>query len=67
MDISLNGRVSLINGITRGDVKVYADVTGLAAGTHEVKLAVQIDGEDVPAELQVVFVETDTVQVTIEE
>ncbi len=67
VDISLNGRVSLINGITRGDVKVYADVTGLAAGTHAVKLAVQIDGEDVPAELQVVFAETDTVQVTIEE
>lgn len=67
VDISLNGRVSLINGITRGDVKVYADVTGLVAGTHEVKLAVQIDGEDVPAELQVVFAETDTVQVTIEE
>ena len=67
VDISLNGRVSLINGITRGDVKIYADVTGLAAGTHAVKLAVQIDGEDVPAELQVVFAETDTVQVTIEE
>ncbi|MGN0799680.1 MAG: YbbR-like domain-containing protein [Christensenellales bacterium] len=67
VDISLNGRVSLINGITRGDVKVYADVTGLAAGAHAVKLAVQIDGEDVPAELQVVFAETDTVQVTIEE
>ena len=67
VDISLNGRVSLINGITRGDVKIYADITGLAAGTHAVKLAVQIDGEDVPADLQVVFAETDTVQVTIEE
>lgn len=67
VDLSLSGRVSLINGITRGDVKVYADVTGLTAGTHEVKLAVQIDGEDVPAELQAVFGETDTVQVTIEE
>lgn len=65
--ITLSGRVSLLAGITRGDIVVYADVTGLAAGTHEVKLAVQIDGEDLPSELQCAFTTADTVHVTIEE
>ncbi len=65
--ITLSGRVSLLAGITRGDIVVYADVTGLAAGTHEVKLAVQIDGEDIPSELQCAFTTADTVHVTIEE
>ena len=53
-------------GITRGDVKVYADVTGLAVGTHDVKLALQIDGEDVPSDLQYEFTTDETIQVTIE-
>ena len=65
--ITLSGRVSLLAGITRGDIVVYADVTGLAAGTYEVKLAVQIDGEDLPSELQCAFTTADTVHVTIEE
>ena len=65
-NVTFSGRVSLLAGITRGDVKVYADVTGLAAGTHDVKLALQIDGEDVPSDLQYEFTTDETIQVTIE-
>ena len=65
-NVTFSGRVSLLAGITRGDVKVYADVTGLAAGTHDVKLALQIDGEDVPSDLQCEFTTDETIQVTIE-
>ena len=64
-NVTFSGRVSLLAG-TRGDVKVYADVTGLAAGTHDVKLALQIDGEDVPSDLQYEFTTDETIQVTIE-
>ena len=65
-NVTFSGRVSLLAGITRGDVRVYADVTGLAAGTHDVKLALQIDGEDVPSDLQYEFTTDETIQVTIE-
>ena len=65
-NVTFSGRGSLLAGITRGDVKVYADVTGLAAGTHDVKLALQIDGEDVPSDLQYEFTTDETIQVTIE-
>ena len=65
-NVTFSGRVSLLAGITRGDVKGYADVTGLAAGTHDVKLALQIDGEDVPSDLQYEFTTDETIQVTIE-
>ncbi|MBE5785629.1 MAG: hypothetical protein E7330_07525 [Clostridiales bacterium] len=65
--ILLDGRVSLLSGITRGDIEVYADVTGLAAGSHEISLAVRIGGEDVPSDLQCQFVTASTVTVTITE
>lgn len=65
-NVTFSGRVSLLAGITRGDVKVYADVTGLAVGTHDVKLALQIDGEDVLSDLQYEFTTDETIQVTIE-
>ena len=65
-NVTFSGRVSLLAGITRGDVKVNADVTGLAAGTHDVKLALQIDGEDVPSDLQYEFTTDETIQVTSE-
>lgn len=66
-ELTFTGRVSQLAGITRGDITVYADVTGLTAGTHAVKLAVQMNGEDLPSDLQCTFTSADTVQVTIKE
>lgn len=65
--ILLDGRVSLLSGITRGDIEVYADVTGLGIGAHEIQLAVSIGGEAIPSDLQCQFVSAAAVSVTITE
>ena len=59
--------VSLLSGITRGDIEVYADVTGLGIGAHEIQLAVSIGGEAIPSDLQCQFVSAAAVSVTITE
>lgn len=49
---SVTGRVTLMKLLERGDVKVYADLTGLGAGTHTAQLKLSFPREDMQTEFE---------------
>ncbi len=65
-DIAITGKELIIAGVTRGDIRVYADITGLTEGVHDVKLAVELNGETFPPDMQYRIFTAETIQVTIE-
>jgi len=49
---SVTGRVTLMKLLERGDVEVYADLTGLGAGTHTAQLKLSFPREDMQTEFE---------------
>lgn len=64
VDVTLEGQISLISELSRKEVGVYADVTGLSAGTYEIELRLSLPSEAMLAEVSSVF-SIETVKVTI--
>ncbi|HOF99485.1 MAG: YbbR-like protein [Firmicutes bacterium ADurb.Bin248] len=50
-DVTLSGRVGLVNLLERGDVALYIDLTGYAAGTYEVPVYVELPTDEMAQEL----------------
>ncbi len=65
IDLTIQGRISLVSLISRGDVTVFVDVTGLTAGTYKLELSPYVRDEASTVELTNVFtLSGDTVPVT---
>ncbi len=45
-DITITGEIGIINGLSRDDVIIYADVTDLGAGTYEIALRLELPNEE---------------------
>lgn len=50
-NVTITGQVSLISALSRDDVVVYADVTGLSAGTYQVELRLALPKESMLSEV----------------
>jgi len=50
-DVTVSGRVSLVNLLERSDVTLYIDLTGYAAGTYEVPVYVEFPTDEMTQEL----------------
>ncbi len=64
VDVTLEGQIGLISELLRKEVGVYADVTGLSAGTYEIELRLSLPSESMLAQVSSVF-SIKTVKVTI--
>lgn len=53
VDLTIEGRYSLVSMIKRGDVRVQADLSGLGEGTHTIQLFVHVRDESTTVELTV--------------
>ncbi len=65
-NLSISGRISLIRQLDRGDINLYVDVTGLAAGQYELDVMVGLPKEEMTTELTAELA-SPTVTVTIED
>ncbi|MCI6980400.1 MAG: CdaR family protein [Eubacteriales bacterium] len=63
-DMRISGRISLINAIDRGDVKLYVDLSGLESGTYQVPVEIKLPEEEMMNEL-IWVLSADTVTVNI--
>jgi YbbR domain-containing protein len=63
-DITITGEIGIINGLSRNDVVIYADVTGLSAGTYPIALRLALPNEKILSEVTYVIAAPD-VNVTI--
>lgn len=63
-DLTVEGRYSLVSILSRSDVQVYVDVTGLAAGVYKLPLSVRVRDEAATVELTTTL-SVDEVTVTI--
>lgn len=52
VDLTIEGRYSLVSMIKRGDISIQADLDGLGPGTHTIQLFVHVRDEDVTVELK---------------
>ena len=50
-NVTITGQVSLMSALSRDDVVVYADVTGLSAGTYQVELRLGLPNESMLSEV----------------
>ena len=50
-NVTITGQVSLMSALSRDDVVVYADVTGLSAGTYQVELRLGLPKESMLSEV----------------
>ncbi|MEA5060520.1 MAG: CdaR family protein [Candidatus Pelethousia sp.] len=50
-DVTITGRVSLIRKLDRGDITLYVDAEGLAAGQHVAPILVELPGGEMTSEL----------------
>ncbi len=64
VDLTIEGRYSLVSMIKRGDVSILADLSGLGEGVHTIQLFVHVRDEDTTVELNTVLSVTE-VTVTI--
>ena len=51
VDLTVEGRYTLVNMLSRGDVRVTVDVTGLAPGTYTLPVSLLVRDEKATAEL----------------
>lgn len=63
-DVSIQGRVSIVDLLDRNDIEVYVDLNGLKAGTYELPVSVYIGDDETTLEL-VTILSTAKVTVTI--
>ena len=63
-DITLNGRISLISLLDRGDVELYIDLEDMEAGVYEAPVMVKLPREEMMTDLQWILTVA-TVTVTI--
>ncbi len=64
VDLTIEGRYSLVNMLTRSDVNVSVDVTGLTTGTYQLPISLLIRDEKATAELTATLSSTE-ISVTI--
>ena len=65
-DVTISGRLSLVRRLNRGDVTLYVDAEGLAAGVYQVPIMVRLPSGDTTNELSYIL-STETVTLTIQE
>jgi YbbR domain-containing protein len=63
-DITITGEIGVINGLSRNDIVIYADVSGLSAGTYPIALRLALPNEKILSEVTYVIATPD-VNVTI--
>ncbi|OQB23335.1 MAG: YbbR-like protein [Firmicutes bacterium ADurb.Bin182] len=51
LDVKLNGRISVIREIEKGDISLFADVSGCGPGTYVLPLQIRINGRELPEDL----------------
>ena len=51
VDLTVEGRYSLVNMLSRGDVSITVDVTGLAPGTYTLPISLLVRDEKATSEL----------------
>ncbi len=49
-DVTIVGKISLINTIEKGDFEVYVDLSGLVAGSHECNVNIRFTDDTIPTQ-----------------
>lgn len=63
-DVTINGPISLISGLSRDEVEVYADVTGMSAGSYDIVLRLSLPSDSMLSEVTYVIA-AQTAKVTL--
>ena len=51
IDLTVEGRISIVSMLKRSDIRVFVDVTGLSEGTYNLPLSLLVRDEDATVEL----------------